>query len=402
VGKRNKELLLQTNLQKGTNQVAVRNYNERLVLQLIREHKLLTKAEASRATGLSANAISVIFRSLESDGLLIAGAPIRGQIGQPSKPFEINPSAHYYLSFNIGRRAFELAVINFLGEVISIKRKVEPWPSPKIALNFLQSELSGVLEAANKTEDSISGMAVAMPFELWGWTEEFNKSKTTMEAWKDFDIINEISQFVPWQVIVENDGTAACRAEQVFGSHIEKQDWIYFFIGSFIGGGVVLNGSVFSGRQGNAGSFGPMRVPKKSANGDRLIDYASLVVLERKIAVEDRDPLGIYSQNVNWEQYEPQLTDWIDEVSESLAYAIVSSASVLDFEAAIIDGAVPLDVKNRIVSGVQEQLNIIDRQGINIPEIEAGRIGHRARVIGAAATLINSEFMIDQNNLLRK
>ena len=47
----NKEKLLVTNSKKGTNQVAVGSYNERLVLQLVREHGELSKAEATRATG---------------------------------------------------------------------------------------------------------------------------------------------------------------------------------------------------------------------------------------------------------------------------------------------------------------------------------------------------------------
>ena len=107
----NKEELLRSNIQKGSNQVAVRGYNERLVLRLIREHGSLTKAEATRATGLSPNATSVIFRSLENDGLLVRDEPIRGRIGQPSTPLRISPDAHHYVSLQVGRRSFELAVM---------------------------------------------------------------------------------------------------------------------------------------------------------------------------------------------------------------------------------------------------------------------------------------------------
>ena len=64
-------------------------------------------------------------------------------------------------------------------------------------------------------------------------------------------------------------------------------------MGTFIGGGVVLNGSVFPGRRGNAGGFGPMRVPDM-VGGDRLIDHASLIVLERGLASAGIDPADIY------------------------------------------------------------------------------------------------------------
>src|SRR6218665_3234242 len=70
----------------GANQVRVRAYNERLVLSLVRRHGSQSKAEIARRTGLSAQTVSVIMRSLEKDGLLIRGAPVRGRVGQPSIP----------------------------------------------------------------------------------------------------------------------------------------------------------------------------------------------------------------------------------------------------------------------------------------------------------------------------
>ena len=105
--------LLFTNPQKGSNQGAIRTYNERLVLQLIREHGELSKAEATVATGLSANAISEIFRSLEKSNLLLRGDPIRGRVGQPSIPLRINPEANRYMVLKIGRRSLEMGIADF-------------------------------------------------------------------------------------------------------------------------------------------------------------------------------------------------------------------------------------------------------------------------------------------------
>ncbi len=396
----NKERLLSKNSKKGTNQVAVRGYNERLVLQLVREHGALTKAEATRATRLSANATSVIFRSLENKGLLVRGEPIRGRIGQPSTPLRINPDAHHYVALKIGRRSIELAVVNFAGEVTSIQSQAQPFPTPRTTLDFLRSELSGVLRSAKKSRKSISGMAVAMPFELWSWTEEFDAPTKKMDAWRDFDVTAEFGKIVPWKIRVENDATAACRAELVFRSHAEKQDWIYFYVGTFIGGGIVLNGSVFPGRRGNAGGFGPMRVPDQEG-GNRLVDHASLVVLERSVAAAGGDPFALHDEHADWDQFEPLVEHWIAKAGRNLAHAVVSSLSVMDFEAVVIDGAIPADVKDRLVAEVLDQLENADLQGVLMPKVEAGQVGRRARTVGAAAALISADYLIDQNTLLR-
>jgi predicted NBD/HSP70 family sugar kinase len=387
-----KEGLLRANLKKGTNQVAVRSHNERLVLRLVREHGALTKAEATRATGLSANATSVIFRSLEEDGLLIRDAPIRGRIGQPSTPLRINPDAHHYMTLRIGRRSLELAVVNFAGEIVSSKRMPLPFPTPGKTLGFVRSELNGVLRAARKTRKSISGMAVAMPSELWSWTQEFGAPRSEMEAWRDFDPVRNLGSIVPWEILEENDATAACRAELVFGPHAEKQNWIYFFVGTFIGGGVVLNGAVYTGSRGNAGGFGPMRVPSQ-VGGDRLVDHASLVVLERMIVSGGGNPFDIYEERNSWDEFEPFVGDWISEAGRNLAHATVSALAVLDFESVIIDGAMPADVKTRLVDEVRHQLENTDLQGVHMPEIEAGKLGYTARTCGAAAALITASYI---------
>ena len=396
-----KDKLLRDNPQKGTNLIAVRGYNERLVLQLVREHGALTKAEATRATGLSANAISVIFRSLEREQLLIRCESIRGRIGQPSTPLRINPEAHHYVSLKIGRRSFELAVVDFSGNIISHSRSQHAFPTPKSTLDFFRSELNNVLRSAKKSRKGISGMGVAMPFALWSWVDELGAQKHEMEVWRDFDISKELKKIVPWKILVENDGTAACRAEQVFGTHTEMQDWIYFFVGTFIGGGVVLNGSAYPGRRGNAGGFGPMRVPD-DRGGNRLVDHASLIVLESSITAEKGQPLEIYQENFDWDKIEPLVEEWISRAGRNLAYATVSSLSVLDFDAVVIGGALPDEVNEKLAAEVRHQLEHIDLRGVYKPEVVAGKIGRRAKIIGAAAAFISADYMVDQNTLLRK
>ena len=76
---------------RGSNQAGMRAHNERLVLSLIRRHGATAKADIARATGLSAQTVSVIMRALESDGLLLRGEPVRRGLRIPSE--YISPGA---------------------------------------------------------------------------------------------------------------------------------------------------------------------------------------------------------------------------------------------------------------------------------------------------------------------
>lgn len=387
---------------KGSNLTTVRGVNERLVLHLVRSHGKLTKADATRMTGLSANAVSVIFRALEADGLLLRCSPIRGRIGQPSVPMMLNPEARHYVGLKIGRRTFELVVVNFVGEVLAHRSEAHAYPTPAATKRFLSQHLATLVSSAGIAQHDIAAMNIAMPFELWSWVAEFGAPQQEMDAWRRFDPVAEFKDVVPWPITVENDGNAACRAELVFGPPETAQDFIYFFVGSFIGGGVVLNGSVFPGRSGNSGGFGPLRVPDEPG-GDRLVDHASLVVLERMIVDQGGDPArDIPPEADDWDAVESCLQPWIRRAGRSLAHAIISSLAVIDFQAVVIDGAFPPSVRKRLVDEVERQLDRLDMQGITRPDIKPGHFGGIARALGAAAYQISTEYMIDQNTLLRQ
>ena len=115
---------------RGTNQSGMRDYNERLVLSLVRRHGSLAKTEIARLTKLSAQTVSVIMRELEEEGLLLRNEPVRGKIGQPSIPMSLDPEGAFFLGLKIGRRSAELVLIDFLGSGPRHAAAFLPLPCP--------------------------------------------------------------------------------------------------------------------------------------------------------------------------------------------------------------------------------------------------------------------------------
>lgn len=116
---------------RGTTQSGVRLYNERLILSLIRRHRSLAKVEIARLTGLSTQTTTVIINRLEADGLLLAGEPQRGRIGQPSVPYSLNPDGAFGLGLVIGRRSSDLVLMDFIGSIRARRRTIYSFPCPK-------------------------------------------------------------------------------------------------------------------------------------------------------------------------------------------------------------------------------------------------------------------------------
>ncbi len=391
---------------RGTNQSGVRAYNERLILSLIRRHTSLSKIEITNLTGLSAQTISGIVNILEHNGLLLRDEPLRGRVGQPTVPFRLNPNGAFSLGLKIGRRSCDLVFINFVGEVQVRRRHTYTYPTPEDVLNFVKSNLDWFdknLPEAQLTR--IAGLGIAAPFELWNWETEAGAPREILDRWRSIDMQAQIAQISKWPITFCNDASAACGAELLFGNGWKNRNYVYFFIGSFIGGGIVLDGNLYPGPTGYAGAIGPLPVAVLSQTGkldhQQIIRHASTYVLENRLRLVGIEPSPIWLTPEIWDGFGSTLEQWIEDTAKHLAFAVVSAVSIIDFDAAIIDGAMPLAVKQTLVKQTIAQLAEFDLQGTANFQVLAGKVGAQARAIGAAALPFFEHFSRDRAVLFK-
>ncbi|WP_337268161.1 ROK family transcriptional regulator [Oryzifoliimicrobium ureilyticus] len=387
----------------GANQIGVRAHNERLVLSLVRLHGSLSKAEIARRTGLSAQTVSVIMRALENEGLLSRDAPVRGRVGQPSVPMRLNPDAVLSFGVKMGRRSADLVLMDFVGNIRKQVRQTYPYPLPQDLLSFITSGIHALEDELDDAErQKIAGIGIAAPFELWNWEEEVGSPKGTMEAWRGFDLQAEVAARVPHPVFLQNDATSACGAELVFGVGTAYPDFVYFFIGSFLGGGIVLNSSIYSGRTGTAGAIGPLPVRGSDGQTKQLLEIASIFVLENMLRERGIDPTPLWYSADEWIDFGEPLERWIQDSARALAQAIVAAASIIDFSAAVIDGGFPGWVRDRLVRATRDEAERLDLQGVVMPEIIGGSVGAHARSIGGASLPIFARYLTDHTVLFKE
>jgi predicted NBD/HSP70 family sugar kinase len=391
---------------RGTNQTGVRLYNERLVLSLIRRHRELPKADIARMTGLSPQTISIITNALEADGLLLRGNPVRGKVGQPLVPYSLNPEGALSFGLKIGRRSVDLYLINFTGEILKLLHKTYPYPTPESIRRFAREGFETMLaDLPRPLATRIAGVGIAAPYEMWTWHEEIGAPKAEIDAWRQVDVRSMIAELCTWPVYFANDITAACAAELMFGSGGQYSDYLYVFIGSFIGGGLVLNGHLFPGRTQNAGALGSMpalNAGHQLSSGRQLMNVASIYTLERKLLEQGRNPEILWQSPDDWgDDLGAVLDEWVEEVAESLAYSIVAAIAVIDVETVLIDGAFPTDVRSRIIARTEAALASINRQGLSHFQLLPGSIGNAARAMGGASLPLLANFTQDREVLFK-
>lgn len=381
----------------GSNQSGMRDRNERLVLTLLRRQGPLAKAEIARKTGLSAQTVSVIMRALEKDGLLEKGKKVRGKVGQPSVPMRLAPNGAFFLGLKVGRRSAELVLVNFVGDDVAHTTKEYSYPTPELTLAFVREAVAQICEAQpGKLIQRIAGMGIASPYFLWEWASVIGVAPQDMAAWKSFDLRSEVAALFDFPVFLGNDATSACGAELTFGAAETPPDFLYVYIGYFVGGGVVFNGALFPGRSGNAGAIGPFPVLSADGTQTQLVNKASLIGLERLFVARDGPSPVRMDPDGEWPLSEHALVEeWLGEAIPALSQLIVSACSIIDFPAVLVDGNMPKSLREQVVKRLESALNALPMSGIHRPDIIAGSLGSRARPLGAASLPLSKKFMLE-------
>ena len=182
-----------------------RSQNERLILWLIRRNGPMPRAALAQATGLSAQAVTNITRQLIAAGLLdAAGERMRGKVGQPLRPLALAPEGALFLGLKVGRRAAELVLVDFCGQIRQMQVQPYVFPDPDQIRDFVVSASARMLAGlTGEQRQRLSGMGIALPYYLWDWGSE-------MEPWRGRDLRAELAGRLDMPVWLENDASCAC------------------------------------------------------------------------------------------------------------------------------------------------------------------------------------------------
>lgn len=387
----------------GTTQAESRIYNERLVITLVRRHGQLAKSDLTRLTGLAPQTITTLVNRAAENGLLVRREPLRGRLGQPSVPYALNPDAAFSFGLKVDHHSADVALINFIGEVIAFERAELTHPSPDDVLTFVREAIARMAAAhPAASNDRIAGLGIASPFHPGSLGADSFMPQARLEAWRRIDIRAELDRAFAWPVFLHNDGTMAVAAELMFGAGALSADFLHVYIGHCVGGGLVLDHHLHPGRNRLAGALGDIPVPARGLNNEpaaALSRTASLRALADRL--NGTDDGRIWSSPENWGDLGAPLRDWIEAVSDGLAYAVLGAVALLDIDNVVIDGAMPKEVRKEIAKATRRKLakSLADRpQPFSVLE---GAFGHRGPAIGGASIPLLVKYSNDRDILFK-
>jgi predicted NBD/HSP70 family sugar kinase len=388
---------------RGSNHVGMRQFNERVVLQAIRLNGSLPKAEIARLTGLTAQTIGLITTRLEEDGLLIRHQPLRGRIGQPSVPMALNPDGAFALGIKIGRRSADLLLVDFTGAVRRRESMPYTFPDAQTLLPAIKNHVSAIQDGLGALALRLVGVGLAAPFNLGGWHKLLGLPPMVSDEWNHIDLCAQVQSFTEAPVSFTRDTAAACVAELVSGRGRDLKSFLYLFVDTFVGGGLVINSHLHNGVHGNAGAVAslPQQVSVGKGLPEQLLAHASLWELEQSFKERGLDPTAAYDARAMEAPYEPLTAAWIASASLALAHCVVSGTAFLDIDAVVIDGSISRAMLTRLIQHTQAALAAYDWEGLWPATLVAGSIGSDARALGGALLPLHENFAPDRDIFLK-
>ncbi|XAS67541.1 ROK family protein [Micrococcaceae bacterium Sec5.7] len=232
-----------------------RRNNLALITSLVHHHRVLSRAQLTRRTGLNRSTVGTLIGQLVGLGLVYETAPTgEAQVGRPSP--EVRPSASTAaLAVNPEIDAVTIGLVSLGGLVRKkIRFPTEGIPSAKEAVNIAAAVIAGMRSELD-ADYRITGVGIAVPG-LVNRADGVVRHAPHLD-WRNEPIARMLSQATGYPCQAANDASLGAEAELIFGAGAGRGNLIYLNGGaSGIGGGVIADGALLRGASGYAGELG--------------------------------------------------------------------------------------------------------------------------------------------------
>ncbi len=243
----------------------IKQINAGRVYKLIDQKGPISRIDLSKESELAPASITKITREL-IDAHLIHETTVQEAIsrGRPAVGLQTNNAGWQFLSMRLGRGYLTIALHELGGEVL-IDTKIEIHEIDQDdVLQRLLFEIEEFFQTYADQLDRVTSIALTLPGLV-------NSEKGMVLQMPHYNVNNlalgsEIYKATGLPVFIANDTRAWALAEKLFGHSQDVDNSILISIHHGLGAGVVLDGRVLQGRNGNIGELGHIQIDR---NGKR-------------------------------------------------------------------------------------------------------------------------------------
>ncbi|MFE0508830.1 ROK family protein [Streptomyces sp. NPDC058964] len=410
--------------QAGTNLPKVGRYNRAVVLDQIQLADGISRVEIAQLTGLTPQTVSGIVRRLLDEGIVREdGASRVASGGKPRTTLRLNADAGSAVGLHFDPVELTCAVVDLTGQPLVVKKRPTPAGTDPAHVVTAMSELvADVLAEADVPHSRILGLGLATPGPI---DQELGVivAPPQLAHWNRVPLRSMLSEATGLPVTLDNDATAAAIGERWSGAGKGVANFAYFFFGTGVGGGLVLNHQVYRGGSLNAGEFGHCSVLPDGPEcycGNRgclegLVNPSAIVAeVHRRLAARPddssalsrsfaKDPASVDHAAILLAATagDPVATAVTDEAAERVASVAVSIANFVDVDLIVLGGHGIQHLESRYVDIVATALatRALARR-IRVVQVKASPLGTDGAVVGSAALVLHATYSPQLSALL--
>lgn len=235
-----------------------REVNRQIVLNLVREHQPISRAELARRMEVARGVVTPIVNDLLRESLIYEGAIGVASRGRKPRLLHIRTQDRLAIAIDVRFRRTYLTMSDFGGREIARESIATPLPPEELA-DALAERVRG-MQQEHARVGSCEGIGLSVPGMVDHATGRVLHAPTL--GWSDVDLRELLGARTGLPVHIERDAVACALAQMWSGKSggTGSESFVYVTIADGVGAGVVVNGQVLRGHGDTAGEFGHIAI----------------------------------------------------------------------------------------------------------------------------------------------
>ncbi len=321
-----------------------RRMSQSAVIEAIAGYGPVSRASVAKITGLSKQTVSEIVANLEADGWVRTVGQTAGHVGRRAIVFEISPSAATIASVDLGGTKVRVALCDLKGNVLA--QRVEPTERTG-GMNVVEQ----IARMVGQTKSDMAGHFGDLHIAVVGVPGVPDPRSgaillaPNIAGFDRIDLAGSLRELLGIEVFVENDVNLAALGEHWLGNCGDDDNLVFISIGTGIGAGVVVGGTLVRGGFGAAGEIGflpfgadPFEAESlKTGALERVAATGAIIDLYRSLSGRRADVPGVFDAA---DHGDTAAVDTLDRVAKQIARAVTAIVAVVDPSVIVIGGSI--------------------------------------------------------------
>jgi predicted NBD/HSP70 family sugar kinase len=375
-----------------------RQFSQRSVMEAIVQGGPISRAAIAKLTGLSKQTISEIVRVLEEEGWVQETGRTSGHVGRSAVTYELVVDAAHIVAVDLGGTKVRVAITDLAGQIVA--EDTAP-TDPQGGMVLIEKIAPMAFAAAGRGKVARRKLRLAV-IGVPGAPDEKGGRVMLAPNIRDFNKLNVLAAFKKafgFEVMLENDVNLAALGESWQGQGQGIDNLAYVALGTGVGCGLILGGSLVRGAANAAGEMGflPLGSDPFSLESLRVGAYERIVAthgIVDRYAVVSGQKISVPEIFERAASGEAAAASIIEETARYVACGVASICAIANPQMVILGGSIGLRPE------ILERVKVFLPQCFPYPvELVAGELGPRAALVGATAIglsqLHNTLFGVD-------